>query len=633
MKYIIVLLITLFPVFAMAQAPGDSLAIHAHARALEMLRASITKSTLGIYNTGTERNLDIREYNQFKNKFDLKATVADNFNVVYHYNAKTDSVEYVIDPKVKAFDVYTHDVALKIKSIKFDPDPKIELVSDATNFTNMVYRVYRQIKFEMPRQYIIEDNADYVNSVFQGKNKKAPIHFEKNDGSLDSLKKNFENKLENAKDSIYQFSVTETLLISVAYSMNDSVKITGITNEKSPELNILNDSDNDIVLNNEEADPRKNRGEFTAKGLPDADLDGMPDIRDKCKYVYTNDTSLNQGCPESYFISHEAIEGFIGIQLNAAKINLPELDNLGYTTDNGKDAMDVLQSKKGVLKNPGLIAGVSGGLNFTHYFGQRKQSGISAGVNFSRFNADYQLASPIVYTFKSNDGFNDYRRQIAIDSLKEKITYNIFNFPVMFNYRLKTGNMYKQGEKNPKDKKDKMVINVKAGPSLMLFSATSDYDAFINFGGIYQTNGDQLIYDDFFDESLTSNVFITADSIKFQNSNPGADAVFNQLNANSGNYDFANNKNYKGRQKNTTRAAIALNLAFDAQFSISKNSPLVFKAGGHLTYAPLPERKEKYMPVNRTSDPFQSVYNSNAKTSYSAFGINLGFVYNFNFKK
>ena len=315
------------------------------------------------------------------------------------------------------------------------------------------------------------------------------------------------------------------------------------------------------------------------------------------------------------------------MQFNSAKINLPELNNLGYTDAAGKDAMDVLQSKKGVLKNPGLVAGVSAGLNFAYYFGQSKRSGISAGVTFSRFNADYQLTSPIVYTFKANDGFNDYRRQIEIDSLREKITYNVFNFPVMYNYRWKLGKEGKEG------KKDKMVINLKAGPSLMLFSTTSDYNAFINFGGIYQTDGDQVIYDDFFDETLTSNVFITADSVRFQNSNPGADAVFNQLKANSENYDFANNKNYVGTQKNLTRIAVAFNLAFDAQFSIGKNSPVVFKAGGYLTYAPLPERKEKYIPVNRTSDPFQSIYNSNAKTSYSAYGINLGFVYNFNFKK
>jgi len=38
------------------------------------------------------------------------------------------------------------------------------------------------------------------------------------------------------------------------------------------------------------------------------------------------------------------------LQFNAAKINLPELNQVGYLDASGKDAMDVLQSKRGSKK-------------------------------------------------------------------------------------------------------------------------------------------------------------------------------------------------------------------------------------------------------------------------------------------
>jgi hypothetical protein len=242
----------------------------------------------------------------------------------------------------------------------------------------------------------------------------------------------------------------------------------------------------------------------------------------------------------------------------------------------------------------------------------------SKWCGFSNFTADYELAEPVVYTFKSSDGTDFYRRQITIDSLKENIRYTVFNFPIMYNYRLFFG---KSNKEYPS------WFNFKIGPSVMLFNTISDYNANISFGGLYQTDGDGIVYTDPFDNGSTYNFFITADSINAQNPNPGADDVFNKLKANSETYDFADNKNYQSEQKNETRIALALNAGFDLQKQLNEN--FAFKMGAHFMYAPLPERKEKYKPIDKTSDEFQSVYNSTAKTSYSAFGINIGLVYRF----
>lgn len=304
--------------------------------------------------------------------------------------------------------------------------------------------------------------------------------------------------------------------------------------------------------------------------------------------------------------------------MNLVKINLPELNQLGYIDQSGKDAMDVLQSKKGILKNPGRIVGIYAGGNFTYYFGHgRKQTGISVGLTYSEFTAEYELMDPMLYTFKSSDGSNSYRRQITINSLKEGIRYSVFNVPVMFNYRLHL------------DTKNNSVVKFKAGPSLMVFTNLSTYDASIGFGGLYQIDTLQknsIAYYDYFDRSSKYNVLFTSSNIDSTSPNPGADNVFQQLALASKSYDFANNKNYHGQQ-NLKRLAVALNLDVDVQHEISNG--LTIKAGAHFVCAPLQVRKQKYKPVDKTTDEYQSIYNSTAKTSYSALGVNVGVVYNF----
>jgi|GEM_PF-5981627 len=598
MKYKIVLLIILFPVFASAQTnTRDSLAS-------AKLKDLIDSWSLGIKDNG---DVDVQIYNKFKSLFDSSAKIENDLDVVYHYNRYNKKGSYQNSKNYKAFDIYAHDVALQIKNLSKDSIVRIN--SGSTGENDKWFLVTRYVEFQKAGKYVLP--PAYVDSVL----KDRQITY---DPKSDSIKKDSLLKADVKKneDSIYKFRSTNTLVIRMTFFTPGNVKIISIkdTNYKAykDEITCLNDADSDAVLNGTDADPT-NPGDFTANGRPDYDLDGVPDSRDKCSDTYG--TEANKGCPIRYFYTDKGFDVFVGLQFNSAKINLPELNQLGYEDKSGNDLMDVLQSQKGVLKNNGQLVGVHAGANFIYYFGKRKKkSGISVGFDYSRFTAEYELTQPIVYTFKSFDGVDFYRRQITISSLNERINYNVFNLPVMFNYRFHLG------------KKDKSVIKLQVGPSLMFFQNTSNYNAVIDFGGLYQIDTIQknnITYYDHFQKGSAYNVLLTSNDINAQNLNPGANEIFQQLN--SGGYDFASNKNYNGTQ-NLQRTTIAFNAGMDLQQKLSEG--LTIKAGVNFVYAPLLERKEKYKPVDKTSDEFQSIYYSTAKSAYSAFGINIGIVYN-----
>ncbi len=595
MKYNIVLFIILFPAFSTAQTKVsiDSLA--------KMKLNDLMESwTLGI--DSTTDVIDIKIYNKFKSLFDLDATVDDDFNAVYQ-NINNTSGYYKIDKKPKAFDDYAHDVALQIKSIVVDT--VLLLNSNTTRRKNMTFTIKRSVSFQKIRKYVLPDNF----SALVVKNR---VIEDKKDAS--KMISNLDAEISKNPNSVYRFSLTDTLRITMALE-SDTIRITGIKSIKNliTEFRCTNDADLDAIPDDE--DTLKNTfGDFTAKGTPDADLDRVPNDKDKCPRTYGE--MSNQGCPLSYFITRNELEAFIGLQQHSAKINLPELNQLGYRDKSGKDAMDIAQSKKGILKNPGRISGVYAGGNFTYYFGKKmKKSGISGGFTYSALTAQYELTDPIVYTFKSFDGINFYRRQITINSLKEGINYTIFNVPVMFNYRLHL------------DRMNKSVINLKAGPSVMLFTSVSNYNARIDFGGLYQIDTilkNSITYYDHFNRGSTYNIFFTSNSINSTSANPGANNIFGQLASKS--YDFADNKNYSGQQ-NLKRMVVAFNLNIDVQHKISEG--LTIKAGVHFVYAPLPMKNVKYRPIDKTTDEYQSIYKSTAKSSYSAAGVNVGIVYNF----
>jgi hypothetical protein len=313
-------------------------------------------------------------------------------------------------------------------------------------------------------------------------------------------------------------------------------------------------------------------------------------------------------------VTKRQLNGAIGLQFNSAIIGLPELDELGYA-----DATDVLQSQQGSIKNPDPSMGVYVTGDFAYFFGKNaKRAGVSIGFSFAAFVANYELETPIIYTYKSSDGTDLYRRQITVSSLTEKMQYNVITIPVQFNYRFRMATM-----KN-------WVIQLKGGPSLILLKALTNYNATIDVGGIYQidtVNKDRITYYDFFDKNSTANVYLTSSGINQQASNPGAAAVFDQLNS-IGNYDFAASKNFRD-QSTSSRVTFAFNFSLDGQYRKSKNSPMAIEAGFHFVYAPSTGSKEKYTPIERTTDEYNSIFNSNGQSMYFAYGLHVGLVYDF----
>ena len=79
MKYKIVLLIILLPVFVNAQTQNP----HIDSLAGNVLKALEDSWTLGI--DSSSEAVDIRTYNKFKSLFELNATIDDNINAEYEY--------------------------------------------------------------------------------------------------------------------------------------------------------------------------------------------------------------------------------------------------------------------------------------------------------------------------------------------------------------------------------------------------------------------------------------------------------------------------------------------------------------------------------------------------------------------
>ena len=540
--------------------------------------------------------VDIKVYNKFKSLFDLNASIDDDLNAYFQYDAKLPS--YKIDKKLKPFDEYAHDVALQIKNLVIDST--IEVTSDTKDLNKITFTLRRSLRFEKPRRYVLPTH--YTSDVISSRR----IEFQDKKDSVKMLE-NLEAKSNQNPDVVYRFALTELLQVSMAVK-NDTVLITGMRSTIN-DFNCTNDTDLDAVINEEDS-LKTTRGDFTANGKPDFDLDGIADAFDKCKNTYGY--LSNHGCPPSYFYTKRELNVILGLQQHLVTIEMPELNQLGYVDQSGVNLVDVLQSKQGKLNTPRrLISAYSGG-SYSFYFGKKKkQVGISLGITFSRFSGDYTLLDSIVYTYKAFDSMNYYRRQIKSKNLNESVASNIYNFPVLFNFRLHA------------DRKNVTVINIRTGPSIMLFTNVSNYNAKVDFGGIYQVEGGQIVYRDILNSSLTSNLYLTSDIIKSRSGGNDPNIVFSQM---AKSYDFKSNESYVNKQS-FTRIALAYNLDFSVQHKVSET--FIMKAGAHILYAPSFKANKNYKPVDKTTDTYQSIFNSNAKANYHAMGLNIGFVYNF----
>lgn len=602
-RFFILLILSLLPCFVMSQGLKDSVVVN------ELLDSW----TLGLTESGDEV-ADIRVFNKFKSLFVADALIADDVNGIYSPASTNSPAAYVT--VAKPVEVYAHNIALQFKNLKTSVTAPItynyqKLATDSL----VTVSITRTISGEKYRQYIIGNIDSLVQHMVTYRTDQNQLE----EVNTEQVAQDIKNMINDRDNRTYQFRATNTLLVTM--HIKDGIpKITSIGFDPSTNIETaacINDDDTDGIINEEDQCPGQS-GDFTAAGCPDSDLDGIGDADDKCDYIYG--ATGNSGCPPDYFLSNVTISAWIGAQLNHAGLSMPSLDQLGY------ENVDFLQSAEGSLETPGLTISPVIGADIAWFFGKKKKrSGIAVGITYTSFSADYLITESAVYTYRSNDGHDDYRRKITWEAgSTETVDYKIINVPILFRYR----DMF--GKKNTEKESYRWSWEFSIGPSYIIFNNTAKYNATLDMEGLYQIDTisqDAIAYYDYFNEGSTWNILLTAADINQQDSVPGADAVFDLLN--SSGYDFATDKNYEGENDNANRSSIAFNFMFDITYKLDDQGKIALKFGAAGCFAPLQNQTSGYQLVDATSDPYNPLYNSKAKSVYYAVGVHGGLVFNF----
>ncbi|MBK9731645.1 MAG: hypothetical protein IPO83_10245 [Chitinophagaceae bacterium] len=602
MKYTLTLFIFLLPVITIAQtgkAKSDT----------ALINDLISSWNVGLHEDGNEA-VNIRGFNKFKELFWRDATVDDEIDATFHPMSSDDPAPY--KTSTKTFEFYAHDLALHFRNIKIEI---ADITYDRTfNAHDTIINVTltKTTSGEKLRQYVFDADSSraLALNLIKYKYDKQSIEIGKDDtGKIVAAIRS----VRETGSPAFHFIAKNTMLIQLRVK-NDTMKINSIRITATAYDSCTNDADNDGVID-EEDNCKEQRGDLTANGCTDSDLDEIADTEDDCDFIYGS--TGNNGCPSDFFVSNFDITEYVGFQLNSTQLNMPEPDQLGY------NEVDLIESQKGSLSNPGFSISPVIGVDLSYFFGKRKKNfGISIGANYTKFTTTYEVTAPAVYVFKSNDGTNDYRRVVTLEEgSKEDLTYRIADFPLYFKYRKII---------LPKDPARfyKWEIEFSAGPSFMLFTNSSKYNSTVDFEGLYQVdsiNKNDFTYYNNFDYSSTWNVFMTADSINAQSQTPGAQAVFDMLN--EAGYDFASGKKYNGETKNFTRSNIAFHAKFDACYNFNDNDRFAFKFGANVVFAPMADKSSGYTFVDKTTDAYKSIYEGNAKSNYFAFGASAGLVF------
>lgn len=603
MKSYFALFIFLMPAWVAAQGSKDTLVIN----------DLVESWTLGLTESGDDA-ADIRVFNKYKSLFSTDAIIEDDINGSFTPAVYKDQEPYKTSPAT--VEVYAHGIALQFKNLKITVNSPITYNYDSLSTDSVInVSIARTIYGEKYRQYVIKNIDSLVAHIVQYKTEQDDIE----EVDAEKVSEAIRNLIYDRENRTYNFQASNTLTVRIAIK-NNTAKITGIRinpSTKVEKAGCLNDRDSDGVIDEEDECPA-DMGDFTAAGCLDSDLDGIADTEDKCDFIYG--VAGNSGCPPDYFLSNVNVTAWIGAHVNDAGLNMPSLDQLGYNEP------DFLQSSEGKLESPGLIFSPVIGADIAWYFGKKKKrAGIALGISYTGFSADYVVSEDAVYTYKANDGQDDYRRRVTLqDGSTETIDYKIINVPLLFRYR----DMF--GKKNTEKESYKWSWEFSIGPSYIAFNNTAKYNATIDIEGIYQVDTitqDAVTYYDYYNESSTWNILLTADAINQQDSVPGANAVFDLFN--SSGYDFATGKNYSGEDGNADRSGFALNVMFDVAYKLDDKGKLALKFGAAGCIAPLSDQSSGYQLVDTSTDPYNPLYNSKAKSLYYSFGIHGGLVFNF----
>lgn len=602
MKYILAFFIFISPVLVAAQTTNnvtDSLV----KQKWEDLKSSWT---FGFSETGS---VDIRTFNKYKSLFDSTAFITSDIDAVYEYSSKS----YKVDTNSIPFDTYAHGIALHFNSFKVNTD-SLPYKTTTLAPNEIIYTVIKKTSGEKKGEYVLNDIHPFLDSVSIRYNKIVELDSE-------AVNKKIKDWYKNRITYTYKFEQTDTVEIHFKLIGGKTITISGITKKSTPlKVNCLNDVDGDGIIAAQDKCP-DSWGEISALGCPDFDYDGVIDSLDACADVYY--TNGNNGCPTNYFKNKFSVSFFAGLQINSCDLNLTSLKNLGY------NQVDLNQSSEGSLTNPGLnISPVYGGDISWYFISKTRNAGISVGLNYTTFSATYRFNGSAIYTYKAYDGVNDYRRRITIaNGSEESIKYHVLDFPILFKYRNRFGKPdTTKTILNQTDKELKWSWEVSFGPSIIYFNNTSNYNVNINFEGLYQidtlTKSQITYYDDYYDNQSPYNLELTGQGLNNQSLLPGADTVFNFLNANG--YDFAYNKNFSGQDKKANRISIAINANFNVNYKATESLSLKF--GISILAAPLPNRSEGYEPIQNTTDTYKSFYQSKTNSFYMTGGLNAGII-------
>ena len=583
-------------------------------RCKEAVNQLLSTWNLGLTEEGDE-TANIREFNKFKNLFWPQATIFNDINAYFDPESSSDKTPYKVKEEMIPVEDYAHSLALEFKNLKIEVDTS-RIQYDYNSLDQNIIKVtfQKEISGHKRCEYIISDKKVLVDNLIRFKNEAHAI--EKAEEKKDSIVAAI-NFLTSPGKPNYGFRSNYQLQITMVKN-GDTIKISNITKISSSDTIhfCTNDLDLDGIVDVPGSDNCPNeRGDFTAMGCLDSDLDGIPDMRDKCRFIYGEPE--NEGCPLEYFTTRFDVSLVLGLQANSVTLKMPALDQLGYE-------MDQTLSTPGSLSDTGLIISPLFSADLAWFFNKSKRMGLSIGISNALFNSTYKIKDSAVYTFKAFDGNDYYRRRITLKhGSSETINYSILNFPLLLKYR------YRSSKLTANHTIPNWYLEFSAGPSLLLFNTTSKYNANLDFEGIYQvdTATNSFVYTDF-DPSSTLNVWFTEEAINEQAGYENAAAIFASLN--EAGYDFALDQNKSGTAKNKGKFGVAFNASVDACYKFDDNGRLAFKFGANVLFAPsLPGQTEPYKLVDKTSDTYNPIYNGQPTSTYMAFGIHAGLVLEF----
>jgi hypothetical protein len=519
----------------------------------------------------------------------------------------TKNYPYKLSGNPVSVETYTHDMVLHFKNLFIDTSGiKYEMDSADRNIINVT--LIKSISGEKRREYVFDNITLLANTLIQFKVKE--FNAEEIDTAF--VKSAINQYIQSGEES-YKFSATNFIKLRMI-KMNDVVKISSIRILRDS-LVCINDMDSDGITNAEDCDLLKGeRGDITTLGCIDNDLDGVRDVHDKCDFLFGN--VKNEGCPLSYFTLRSQVSVSICYQNNSSGLEMPELNSLGY------QLLDQTISSAGNLNGATFSSAPAYEISYSYFLSKNRRMGITAGLGYSNYSTTYAVSSPAIYTFKSNDGTNDYRRQITLQrNSEEKINYSYISVPVLFTYRYKQSILTKRDNSIPN-----WWVELSAGPVIMLFNNTSNYNSTISFEGLYQTDTSGFIYSDTYDPSSTWNLLFTEDAINAQAESPGAATVFHLLQ--QAGYDFAIDSVYTGKQ-NISNLGLGLKASGDICYKFNDRDRFALKLGGSFTYAMLNNAANDYKLIDKTSDEYNSIYNSQLSLSHLSYNIHAGMIFQF----